>query len=98
MTGFATGTFWTRPLAARLVVGSAVGSASASSVRARLVEAADNGLGVLLISEDLEEILSLADRVAVMYEGRIVADMPAEKADRENIGLLMGGSQLEATL
>ncbi len=67
------------------------------SVRVRLVEAADNGLGVLLISEDLEEILSLADRVAVMYEGRIVADMPAAKADRESIGLLMGGSQLEAT-
>jgi simple sugar transport system ATP-binding protein len=67
------------------------------SVRARLVEAADNGVGVLLISEDLDEILSLADRVAVMYEGRIVADMPAAEATRENVGLLMGGATLEAT-
>jgi simple sugar transport system ATP-binding protein len=67
------------------------------SVRARLVEAADNGVGVLLISEDLDEILSLADRIAVMYEGRIVADMPAAEATRENVGLLMGGATLEAT-
>jgi simple sugar transport system ATP-binding protein len=67
------------------------------SVRERLVEAADGGLGVLLISEDLDEIMSLADRIAVMYEGRIVAVIPAESADRETIGLLMGGSQLEAT-
>jgi simple sugar transport system ATP-binding protein len=67
------------------------------SVRARLVEAADNGVGVLLISEDLEEILSLADRVAVMYEGHIVAVLPASEATRENVGLLMGGASLEAT-
>jgi simple sugar transport system ATP-binding protein len=51
---------------------------------------------VLLISEDLDEIMSLADRIAVMYEGRIVAVIPAESADRETIGLLMGGSHLEA--
>ena len=49
------------------------------------------------IDEDLDEIMSLADRIAVMYEGRIVAVIPAESADRETIGLLMGGSQLEAT-
>jgi simple sugar transport system ATP-binding protein len=67
------------------------------TVRARLVEAADNGVGVLLISEDLEEILSLADRVAVMYEGRIVAVLPAAEATRENVGLLMGGANLEAS-
>ncbi len=63
------------------------------TVRARLVEAADRGLGVLLISEDLDEILSLSDRVLVMYEGRLVADLPAEGADRHRIGLFMGGSQ-----
>ncbi len=62
------------------------------TVRSRLVEAADRGLGVLLISEDLDEIMSLSDRVLVMYEGRIVADLPMEKADRDRIGLLMGGS------
>ena len=65
------------------------------SVRARLVEAADRGVGVLLISEDLEEILSLADRVLVMYEGRIVGNVPAGSANREMLGLLMGGASLQ---
>ena len=65
------------------------------TVRNRLVEAADTGVGILLISEDLEEIMSLADRITVMYEGRIVADMPAEGASRERIGLLMGGATEE---
>lgn len=65
------------------------------TVRQRLVEAADAGLGVLLISEDLDEIMSLADRILVMYEGRIVDDCPAHSADRNRIGLLMGGSRSE---
>ena len=65
------------------------------TVRARLVEAADNGVGILLISEDLEEIMSLADRITVMYEGRLVADIPAAQANREQIGLLMGGASPE---
>jgi simple sugar transport system ATP-binding protein len=63
------------------------------TVRQRLVEAADTGMGVLLISEDLDEIMSLADRILVMYEGRIVDNIPARSADRHHIGLLMGGSQ-----
>lgn len=67
------------------------------TVRARLVEAADDGVGILLISEDLEEIMSLADRIVVMYEGRFVADIPATQANREQIGLLMGGATLEAS-
>ena len=62
------------------------------NVRARLVEAADKGVGILLISEDLEEIFALADRILVMYEGRIVGDMPSEQATRESLGLLMGGA------
>ena len=65
------------------------------TVRNRLVEAADAGVGILLISEDLEEIMSLADRITVMYEGRIVADIPAANASREQIGMLMGGATLE---
>ena len=65
------------------------------TVRNRLVEAADGGVGILLISEDLEEIMSLADRITVMYEGRIVADIPAANASREQIGMLMGGATLE---
>lgn len=61
------------------------------TVRERLVEAAENGVGILLISEDLDEIMSLADRILVIYEGRIVDDVPAESADRQRIGLTMGG-------
>ena len=67
------------------------------TVRTRLVEAADDGVGILLISEDLEEIMSLADRIVVMYEGALVADIPATEATREQIGLLMGGATLEAS-
>ncbi len=67
------------------------------TVRERLVEAADNGVGILLISEDLDEVMSLADRIAVMYEGRIVAVIPAANANREQIGLLMGGATVEAS-
>lgn len=64
------------------------------NVRKRLVDAADSGVGVLLISEDLEEIFALADRILVMYEGSIVGNMPAAEATRESIGLLMGGGSL----
>ena len=61
------------------------------TVRQRLIEAADSGVGVLLISEDLDEIMSLADRILVMYEGRIIDNVPADGADRARIGLTMGG-------
>jgi simple sugar transport system ATP-binding protein len=49
------------------------------------------GVGVLLISEDLEELLALTDRIIVLYEGRIVGEMPTAAADRERLGLLMAG-------
>jgi ABC-type uncharacterized transport system ATPase subunit len=61
------------------------------TVHAYLRGAAAAGVGVLLISEDLDEILALADRVAVMYEGRIVGEVDAEAATVEEIGLLMAG-------
>jgi general nucleoside transport system ATP-binding protein len=48
---------------------------------------------VLLISEDLDEILTLADRIAVMYEGTIAGETTREAADVEEIGLLMAGGQ-----
>jgi simple sugar transport system ATP-binding protein len=49
------------------------------------------GGAVLLISEDLEELFALSDRIAVMYGGRIVADMPAAEATIERVGLAMAG-------
>ncbi len=49
------------------------------------------GAGVLLVSEDLDELLALADRLLVFYEGRIVGESPAATADPERLGLLMAG-------
>lgn len=58
----------------------------------RLREAAADGVAVLLISSELEEILDLADRIAVMYRGKIVGEMPRAEADLERLSLLMGGA------
>lgn len=55
----------------------------------------DRGAAVLLISAELDEILSLSDRIAVMYHGQIVATLPAAEATREQLGLLMAGAQVE---
>jgi simple sugar transport system ATP-binding protein len=52
----------------------------------------DRGLAVLLVSSELDEVLSLADRVAVIYRGRIVAVLDSQDADRDRVGLLMGGA------
>ena len=66
------------------------------SVRARLLEQRDCGRAVLLISEDLEELLTIADRIAVLFEGRIMGVLPAETADTGTLGLLMAGSTAPA--
>lgn len=49
------------------------------------------GCAVLLVSPELDEIMSLSDRIAVMYEGKILAILPAQQATRERLGLLMAG-------
>lgn len=54
------------------------------------------GGAVLLISEDLEEIFALSDRIAVMYRGRIMADLPLAEANVERVGLLMAGVEERA--
>jgi ABC-type uncharacterized transport system ATPase subunit len=69
--------------------------AAIETVHRYLREAAASGVGVLLISEDLDEILALADRVAVMYEGAIVGEVDAEQATVEELGLLMAGGRAE---
>jgi general nucleoside transport system ATP-binding protein len=63
------------------------------TVHMYLRDAAAHGVAVLLISEDLDEILSLADRIAVMYEGAILGEFEAAGADVEEIGLLMAGGR-----
>ncbi|UCC61807.1 MAG: ATP-binding cassette domain-containing protein, partial [Anaerolineae bacterium] len=66
-------------------------------IHRRLVEVRDSGVGVLLISAELDEITSLSDRIAVMYAGRIVATLDAAMADRETLGLLMAGAHVEGS-
>jgi simple sugar transport system ATP-binding protein len=61
-------------------------------IHERLVEKRDQGAGVLIVSVELDEVMALADRIAVMYRGRIVDVVPAETATREGIGLLMAGA------
>ena len=61
------------------------------TVHGYLREAAASGVAILLLSEDLDEIRSLADRILVMYEGRIVGELRAGAASIEEIGLLMAG-------
>ncbi len=60
-------------------------------IHSRIVEARDRGAGVLLVSAELDEVLGLADRVVVMYDGRLVAEMSADDVDRGRIGRLMAG-------
>jgi general nucleoside transport system ATP-binding protein len=67
--------------------------AGIETVHAYLREAAEGGVGVLLISEDLDEIRALADRIAVMYEGAVVGEREAETATVEELGLLMAGGE-----
>ena len=74
-------------LAAHPTRGLDVGAAS--DILDRLRQAADGGMGVLLISSDLDEVLALSDRVLVMFEGRVVASLQADEADPVRIGLLM---------
>ncbi len=63
-------------------------------VRSKLLEQRARGTAVVLISEDLDEILALSDRVAVMFEGRIMGVLPAREATAEQLGLLMAGKAL----
>ncbi len=61
-------------------------------IHRQIVEQRDRGLAVLLISSELDEVLSLADRVAVLYRGRVVGLLEGQAIDRDRIGLLMGGA------
>jgi len=58
-------------------------------VRGEIVAQAQRGAGIVLISEDLDELLALSDRLVVFYEGRVVGELAAAGADPEQLGLLM---------
>jgi ABC-type uncharacterized transport system ATPase subunit len=64
-------------------------------IHRRLIEKRDEGCAVLLVSVELDEIMALSDRIAVMYEGEIVGTVDADKVTREELGLLMAGAKLD---
>jgi general nucleoside transport system ATP-binding protein len=65
--------------------------AAVAEIRSQLMAARNRGAAVLLVSEDLDELLELSDRIVVMSEGRIVYETPIETADARTIGAHMGG-------
>jgi len=62
-------------------------------IRKKLLEQREKGVAILLISEDLNEVMSLSDRIAVVYEGKIVGIVPAAEAKIREIGLMMAGAK-----
>jgi simple sugar transport system ATP-binding protein len=62
-------------------------------VRSELLEQRARGAAILLISEDLDELLALADRLLVLFAGRIVGEVTADEAYPDRLGLLMAGRQ-----
>ena len=64
-------------------------------VHNKLMEMRDQGAAIILLSADLDEIWMLSDRIAVIYEGKIVAIRDLLETNRQEIGLLMAGAQLD---
>jgi simple sugar transport system ATP-binding protein len=69
-----------------------VDAGAAATIRQALIDLAAGGAAVLVVSQDLDELTEIADRIAVMFHGRLSAPLKAMEASREKLGLLMGGS------
>ena len=82
-------------IAAHPTYGLDVGAAD--YIRHRLIECRDNGESVLLVSEDLEELFQVCDRVAVMFEGRFMGIVDPADCDMGEVGLMMAGSRPKET-
>ncbi|MCB0229943.1 MAG: ABC transporter ATP-binding protein [Anaerolineae bacterium] len=65
------------------------------SVQRSLLDERAKGAGILLVSEDLDELLSICDRIAVMFEGKVMGILPAENANRNELGLMMAGENVD---
>lgn len=65
-------------------------------IHRQIIRMRDAGAGILLVSSELDEVLSLADRVAVMFEGEIIDILPIAEADRDTVGLRMAGVREQA--
>jgi simple sugar transport system ATP-binding protein len=71
-----------------------VDAGAAATIRQALIDLAGRGSAVLVISQDLDELIEIADRIAVMFHGRLSAPLSAADVTRESLGLLMGGSSI----
>ena len=74
-----------------------VDAGAASVIRRALIDLAARGSAVLVISQDLEEIFSICDKIAVIHHGRLSKEHPAAEMTPEKVGLLMGGAHPEAS-
>jgi simple sugar transport system ATP-binding protein len=72
-----------------------VDAGSAAAIRQALIDLASRGAAVLAVSQDLEELFEISDRIAVICEGRMSEARPVENVTVEEIGLLMAGIGLE---
>ena len=81
-------------LAAQPTRGVDIGSAE--YIHRRLVEEQGRGTGILVISEDLDEVLALSDRIAVMFEGRLMGIVDRADVSVEQLGVMMAGSEVSA--
>jgi simple sugar transport system ATP-binding protein len=70
--------------------------AAIQAIRQLLIEEAEAGTAILMISEDLEEILDLSDEVIVLYEGQVMGRLPRDRADPDLLGMLMAGRKVDA--
>jgi general nucleoside transport system ATP-binding protein len=70
-----------------------VDAGAAATIRQALLDLAGRGAAVLVVSQDLDELAEIADRIAVMFRGRLSEAIDAGAATRERLGLLMGGSE-----
>jgi ABC-type uncharacterized transport system ATPase subunit len=69
-----------------------VDAGAAATIRQALIDLAARGTAVLVVSQDLDELAEIADRIAVMFHGRLSVPLMAAQASREKLGLLMGGA------
>jgi simple sugar transport system ATP-binding protein len=72
-----------------------VDAGAAAVIRQALLDLAAKGAAVLVTSQDLDELAEITDRIAVMFHGRLSEPLATAGADRETLGLLMGGSSPE---
>ncbi|MFA6846667.1 MAG: heme ABC transporter ATP-binding protein, partial [Sphaerochaetaceae bacterium] len=68
---------------------------AAQFIHQQLLAKRKEGIGILLISEELDEIMSLSDRIAVIFKGQIQQVLPRQEANRRKLGILMAGVKNE---